>query len=142
MLVLIISNIILVIGIVLFIITDCIDRKRPIVIKEAKSLREYYDRKLRAAEDRAGTELARATRYEGLYEAELERNRKVDGMERELELARSEKDVLQDKVRELTEDNESLEATIEEMAKENQLLKQEKNQSQKQAKTKSGAKKK
>lgn len=142
MIVLIISNIILVIGIVLFIITDCIDRKRPIVIKEAKSLREYYVRKLRAAEDRGDEESARATRYEGLYEAELERNRKVDSMERELELERSENTVLQDKVRELTEDNESLEATIEEMAKENQLLKQEKNQSQKQAKKKSGAKKK
>lgn len=142
MIALIISNSILVIGIVLFIITDCIDRKRPIVIKEAKYLREYYDRKLRAAEDSADTESARANKYEGLYEAELERNRKVDDMERELELVRSENTVLQDKVRELTEDNESLEATIEEMAKENQLLKQEKNQSQKQAKKKTGAKKK
>ena len=134
MIVLIISNIILVIGIVLSIITDCIDKKRPIVIKEAKYLREYYDRKLRAAEDSAVTELARANKYEGLYEAELERNRKADGMERELELARAENAVLQDKVRELTKDNESLEATIEEMAKENQSLKQ--------AKKKSGAKKK
>lgn len=134
MIVLIISNIILVVGIVLFIITDCIDRKRPIVIKEAKYLREYYDRKLRAAEGSADTESARATKYEGLYEAELERNRKVDGLERELELARAENARLEDRVRELTEDNESLETTIEEIAKENQSLKQ--------AKTKSGAKKK
>lgn len=142
MIALIISNSILIIGIVIFLIAMFIDSKKPIVIKEAKYLREYYDRKLRAAENSADTELARADKYEGLYEAELERNRKVDGMERELELVRSENTVLQDKVRELTEDNESMEATIEEMAKENQILKQEKDQSLKQAKRKSGAKKK
>lgn len=118
----------------MLIITDCIDRKRPIVIKEAKYLREYYDRKLRAAEDKAAKDREDAARYEGLYERELERNRKVDGLERELELARSENNVLEDRVRKLTEDNESLETTIENMAKENQSLKQ--------AKTKSGAKKK
>lgn len=142
MIALIISNSILVIGIVLFIITDCIDSKKPIVIKEAKYLREYYDRKLRAAEDKAATEEESATEYRGLYRAELEKNRKTDDIERKLELERSENAVLQDEVRKLTEDNESLEATIEEMAKENQLMKQEKNQSLKQAKTKSGAKKK
>lgn len=142
MIALIISNSVLVIGIVLFIITDCIDRKRPIVIKEAKYLREYYERKLRAAENNAAEEERHAADYKGLYEAERERNRKVDGMERELELARSENGVLTERVEKLTEDNESLEEKIEEMAKENQLLKQEKNQDKKQAKKKSGVEKK
>ena len=134
MIALIISNSVLVIGIVLFIITDCIDRKRPIVIKEAKYLREYYDRKLQAAADKAEEEEKNAYDYKSMYERELEKNRKVDDIERKLDLALAEKAVLEDKVRALTKDNESLEATIEEMAKENQSLKQ--------AKKKSGAKKK
>lgn len=134
MIALIISNSVLVIGIVIFLIASFIDEKKPIVIKEAKYLREYYERKLRAAENNAAENAEDATRYRGLYESELEKNRKVDGTERELELVRSEKAVLEDKVRKLKEDNESLEATIEDMAKENQSLKQ--------AKTESGAKKK
>lgn len=134
MVALIISNSVLVIGIVLFIITDCIDKKRPIVIKEAKYLREYYDERLRVAEANAATEGESAAEYRSLYQEELKKNRKVDDIERKLDLALAEKAVLEDKVRALTKDNESLEATIEEMAKENQSLRQ--------AKKKSGAKKK
>lgn len=58
---------------------------------------------------------------------------KADELQR-MNLSEEDKAVLEDKVRALTKDNESLEATIEEMAKENQSLKQ--------AKKKSGAKKK
>ena len=134
MIALIISNSVLVIGIVIFLIASFIDEKKPIVIKEAKYLREYYERKLRAAMDRVDAEERNAADYKDLYEKGLEKNRKVDGLERELELAQSENTVLADRVRKLVEDNESLEATIEDMAKENQSLKQ--------AKTESGAKKK
>ena len=134
MIALIISNSILVIGIVIFLIAVFIDDKKPIVIKEAKYLREYYDGKLKAAEDKAATDRADATKYEGLYHAELEKNRKADDVARKLDLALAENARLEDKVKELTKDNEYLEATIEEMAKENQGLKQ--------AKAKSGVKKK
>ena len=134
MIALIISNSILIIGIVIFLVAMFIDSKKPIVIREAKYLREYYDRKLRAAEDKAEAEARDADDYRSMYNRELEKNRKVDDIERKLELALSEKAVLENKVKKLTEDNESLEATIEDIAKENQSLKQ--------AKTKSGAKKK
>ena len=134
MIALIISNSVLVIGIVIFLIASFIDEKKPIVIKEAKYLREYYDRKLRAAESKADAERENAAVYKDLYHRELGKNREIDDITRKLELALSEKSALEDKVRKLTEDNEYLEATIEDMAKENQSLKQ--------AKTESGAKKK
>lgn len=134
MIALIISNSILIIGIVIFLIAMFIDSKKPIVIKEAKYLREYYDRKLRAAEDKVAEEETNAADYKSLYYRELEKGRKFDDKERALELALAEKAVLEDKVRELKKDNESLEATIEDMAKENQSLRQ--------ANKKSGAKKK
>ena len=86
------------------------------------------------AEANAAADEESAARYKGLYEEGLEKCRKADDIKRKLEITLSENAVLQDKIKELTKDNESLEATIEEMAKDNQSLKQ--------AKTKSGAKKK
>lgn len=119
MAVLIITNIILVVaigfaGIALLI--EVTRDSRPIIIKEAKALREYYEDKFKSmqkAKDEADNKRAE---YKEMYERELQRSKIM----RDISEERNE---LEMRVKNLTNELNSCEDRINDMAQENANLK-------------------
>lgn len=119
MIALIIANIALVVLDGLDIVASLIGvykNKRPIIIKEAKALRGYYEEKLKYAENMAEKAERDCKEYKRLYESELETRREANGIER-----RNGELILQ--VSKLEGELSSCEDRIEAMAKENDELK-------------------
>lgn len=92
--------------------------KRPIVIKEAKALREYYEGKLEGMEEKTDKAEEERIRYKKLYESELQKNGDASSL-------RSEKIRLEAQVKRLAEELNSCEDRINEMAQENASLKEQ-----------------
>ena len=117
----IITNIILTIAIVIFVVAllaNMAKDSRPIVIKEAKALREYYESKLKVMEEKTDKAEEERSRYKSLYESELQKNGDASSL-------RSEKIRLEAQFKRLAEDLNSCEDRINEMAQENASLKEQ-----------------
>lgn len=121
MTILIITNIILVVAIGfagVSLLVEVVRDSRPIIIKEAKALREYYEDKfkdMQKAKDKADNKRAE---YKELYERELQRNRNIDSIV-------AERDELERQVKRLTTELNSCEDRINDMAQENAELKEQ-----------------
>lgn len=118
MIALIITNIILavVIGLVgVAVLVDMTRNNRPIVIKEAKALREYYEAKLKDAEEKADGAKTDCTKYKELYNRELQRNsdrsdtwnKKVE-LEAQVKCLNDELSSCEDRIKDMAEENASL----------------------------------
>lgn len=121
MIVLIVTNIILAVAIGIAgiaLLADEIKDSRPIVIKEAKALREYYEAKLKDIEKRADRAEQNYAEYKGLYNRELQRNSDRNDI-------LSEKDRLVAQVERLNNEISSCEDRINDMAQENANLKEQ-----------------
>ena len=121
MIALIITNIILVVligivGIALFV--KMVRDTHPIIIKEAKALRDYYESKFEDMKEKTDKAEKGYIEYKGLYESELQRNRDMDGI-------RSRKDELEAQVERLTHELNSCEDRISDIAEENADLKEQ-----------------
>ena len=117
----IITNIILTIAIVIVVVAllaNMAKDSRPIVIKEAKALREYYESKLKVMEEKTDKAEEERIRYKSLYESELQKNGDASSL-------RSEKIRLEAQFKRLAEDLNSCEDRINEMAQENASLKEQ-----------------
>ena len=117
----IITNIILDIAVVTIgvaMMVEMVRDKRPIVIKEAKALREYYEGKLEGIEEKTDKAEEESIRYKKLYESELQKNGDAS-------ILRSEKIRLEAQFKRLAEDLNSCEDRINEMAQENARLKEQ-----------------
>ena len=90
---------------------------RPIVIKEAKALREYYEDKLKDMQEAKDEADNKRAEYKELYEYELQRNRNIDSIV-------AERDELEAQVKHLTNELNSCENRINDMAQENANLKE------------------
>ena len=117
----IITNIILTIamviaGVALF--AEVAKNSRPIVIKEAKALREYYEGKLEDMEKKTDKAEEERTRYKKLYESELQKNGDASSL-------MSEKTILEAQFKCLTEELDSCEDRINDMVQENASLKKQ-----------------
>lgn len=115
----IITNIILTIAMVIVgvaLLSEMAKDSRPIVIKEAKALREYYEGKLKGMEEKTDKAEEERIRYKKLYESELQKNGDASSL-------RSEKIRLEAEVKRLAEELNSCEDRINEMALENASLK-------------------
>ena len=126
MIALIIANIALVVLDGLDIVASLIGvykNKRPIIIKEAKALRSYYEEKLKDAENMADKAKRDCKEYKRLYESELEKRREMDYSCRETEGIERRNSELEKRVLELEGELSSCEGRIEAMAKENDELK-------------------
>lgn len=118
---LIITNIILAVAIGIAGVAIIVDKtrgSRPIVIKEAKALREYYEGKLEDMEKNTDEAERKCAEYKGLYESELKRNRNMDSM-------MTRKNELEAQVERLTHELNSCEDRISDMAEENANLKEQ-----------------
>lgn len=104
---------------------------RPIVIKEAKVLREYYEAKLKDAEKKADDAGQDFAEYKALYEKELQKNRKRES-------AYAQKIELEKQVERLNKELNSCEDRINDMAQENASLKEQIMALKKPAKKKEG----
>lgn len=121
MIALIITNIILVvvIGIVgVVLLAEAIKDSRPIVIKEAKALREYYEGKLEELQKKTAEAEKNCTEYKGLYEKELQKCRNIDNI-------RNENAELKNRVERLANELNSCDDRINDMALENARLKEQ-----------------
>lgn len=121
MIALIITNILLTIAMGIFGVASLIEMakdSRPIVIKEAKALREYYEGKFKDMEKKTNTAEEGYIEYKGLYESELKRNRNMDSM-------MTRKNELEAQVERLTHELNSCEDRISDMAQENAELKEQ-----------------
>lgn len=121
MIALIITNIILVVvigavGIVL--IAEMIKDSRPIVIKEAKALREYYEGKFKELQKNTNKAERKYAECKALYESELQRNSDRNDI-------LSEKVELEAQVECLNNELSSCEDRINDMALENARLKEQ-----------------
>lgn len=121
MTVLIITNIILAAAIGLAgiaMLAGLAQENRPLVIKEAKALREYYEGKFKDMAEKTEKAERQREEYKGLYEHELQRNgamgHVIDG-----------KAELEAQVKCLTDELSSCEDRISDMAQENAHLKQQ-----------------
>ena len=115
----IITNIILTIAMVIVLVAllaNMAKDSRPIVIKEAKALRDYYESKLKVMEEKTDKAEEESIRYKKLYESELQKNGDASSL-------RSEKIRLEAQFKRLAEDLNSCEDRINEMAQENANLK-------------------
>lgn len=121
MIVLIVTNIILAVAIgfggiaLLGVMTR---DSRPIVIKEAKALREYYEGKFKDMQKKTEEAKSKYDQYKELYENQLQRNRNMDG-------AIEQRDELEAQVERLSDELNSCEDRISEMAQENANLKEQ-----------------
>lgn len=121
MIALIITNVILVVAIGLVgvaVLVDMTRNNRPIVIKEAKALRGYYEGKFEDMEKKTKKAEQNYSEYKKLYEGQLQRNMDMDGM-------RSRKDELEAQVERLAHELNSCEDRISDMAQENARLKEQ-----------------
>lgn len=121
MIVLIITNIILavVIGIVgVVLLAEAIKDSRPIVIKEAKALREYYEGKLKELQEKTDKAEQNYAEYKKLYESELQKNGDAYRL-------RDDKIRLEGQVKRLSGVLNSCEDRINDMAQENASLKEQ-----------------
>lgn len=121
MIALIITNIILVVvigivGIALFV--EMAKDTHPIVIKEAKALREYYEGKFEDMKKNTDDAERKCAEYKGLYEKELQRNSDRNDI-------LSEKVELEAQVERLSKELNSCEDRISDMAQENAELKEQ-----------------
>lgn len=121
MVALVITNIILAVaigavGIVL--IAEMIKDSRPIVIKEAKALREYYGGKLEELQKKTAEADEGRANYKKLYESELQKNGDAYSL-------RDEKIRLEAQVKRLSGELNSCEDRINDMAQENVYLKEQ-----------------
>ena len=118
---LIITNSILTIAMVIagvVLLAEMAKDSRPIIIKEAKVLRDYYESKLKVLEEKADKAERNYAEYKGLYENELRKNGDVSSI-------RSEKLVLEKQFKRLAEELNSCEDRINDMAQENASLKEQ-----------------
>jgi chromosome segregation ATPase len=91
---------------------------RPIVIKEAKALREYYEDKFKDMKEKTDKAEEDCAEYKKLYESELQRSSDRNGiMSRKVELEKQ--------VERLINDLDSCEDRINDMALENANLKEQ-----------------
>lgn len=126
MIVLIITNIILVVVIGMVVILELVETvkdKRPIIIKEARALRNYYEERLTDAKKEAEEARRNYANYKELYKHELERYEELDGRRRETDSIASRNNELNLRVIELEGELSSCEGRIEAMAQENDELK-------------------
>lgn len=121
MVALVVTNIILVVIIGLVGVAVSVDMakdNRPIIIKEAKALREYYEEKLRYTKEKADKAEEDCIEYKELYNRELQRNMDRNDI--------SNKNVeLEAQVKCLNKELSSCEDRINEMAQENADLKEQ-----------------
>lgn len=121
MIVLIITNIILavVIGIAgIALLVETVRESRPIIIKEAKALREYYEDKLKDMQKRKDEADNKRAEYKELYQRELQRNEDIDRI-------REERDELEMRVKCLTNERDACVDRVDDMAQENANLKEQ-----------------
>ena len=119
MIVLVITNIILAVaigfaGVALLI--EVTRDSRPIIIKEAKALREYYEDKFKDMQEAKDEADNKRAEYKDLYERELQRNRNIDSIV-------AKRNELEMRVENLTNELNSCEGRINDMAQENANLK-------------------
>lgn len=120
MIALIITNTILVIVIGIAgaaLVVELARDNRPIIIKEAKALREYYEEKLKDAEEKADKSEEDRIKYKELYNNELQRNSDRNDI-------RSKNVELEAQVKRLNNELASCEDRINDMAQENADLKE------------------
>lgn len=127
MIALIITNIILVvvIGIAgITLLVETVRDSRPIVIKEAKALREYYEAKLKDAEEKADTAETDCTEYKGLYEKELQKSRDIDNiwnkkveLEAQVKCLNNELNSCEDRINDMAQENSDLKVKIKALEK-------------------------
>ena len=91
---------------------------RPIVIKEAKALREYYEGRLKELQEKTEEAERKQAEYKGLYEHELQNNGDVSSL-------RSRKYELEKQVERLAKELNSSDDRINDMALENASLKEQ-----------------
>lgn len=121
MIVLIITNILLTISITMFVIvslSEAAKNSRPIIIKEAKALREYYEGKLKELQEKTDNAEDDRAKYKKLYESELQKNSDASSL-------RGDKIRLEVQVERLTKELNSCEDRISDMAQENARLKEQ-----------------
>ena len=117
----IITNIILTIAIVLAgvaLLVGMAKDSRPIVIKEAKALRDYYEGKLKDLKGKTDKAEQKYTEYKALYESELRRNMDIDSI-------KTKKLELEEQVDRLTKELNLCDGRINDMAQENASLKKQ-----------------
>lgn len=120
MIALIITNILLTISITMFVIvslSEAAKNSRPIIIKEAKALREYYEGKLKELQEKTDNAEDDRAKYKKLYESELQKNSDASSL-------RGDKIRLEVQVERLTKELNSCEDRISDMAQENASLKE------------------
>ena len=124
---LIITNISLTVAIVIVVvalIADMSKDSRPIVIKEAKALRDYYEGKLKDLQEKADEAEQKYDEYKGLYENELQKNGDVSSirgdkirLEAQAERLTNELNSCDDKINDMAQENASLKKKIEALEK-------------------------
>ena len=120
MIVLIITNILVTIAITMFVIvslSEAAKNSRPIVIKEAKALREYYEKKLKDLQEKTDKAEQNYAEYKGLYERELQKNGDVSSI-------RGDKIRLEAQVKRLSNELNSCDDRINDLSLENASLKE------------------